>query len=105
MSDQLMPTYTVTDDAGRSISPVVPDTLAVFLRDCQSIAVLRRDDWPGRFAAARREGTGWQVEIADGDHGLVAHTPNTDATLEVLRAWAEEDDWWAEAFTWTPGHL
>lgn len=105
MPEQTPPRYTVTDDAQNTIEGVVPDTLQAFLRDCDGTAVLRRDDWPDRYAAARRDDTGWRVKIADQHEALVAHTPNTDATLDVLRAWAEEDDWWAEAFTWTPGQI
>lgn len=105
MPEQTPPTYTVTDDSQNTIEGVVPDTLRRFLQECQGKAVLRRDDRPERSAAARRDATGWSVEVADADQTLVAHTPNTDATLDVLRAWAEDDDWWAEAFTWTPGRI
>ncbi len=105
MADQTPARYTVTDETGNAVADVVPDSLRRFLRDCQGTAVLRRDDQPGRWAAARRDTSGWRVEIGDQHQRLVAHTPNTDATLDVLRAWAEDDQWWAEAFTWTPGHI
>ena len=97
-----MPTYTVSDAEGNTISQVAPNSLKKFLDECRTYAELRRDDWPGRAAVARPADGRWQVEIIDGEQRLVATTPNTDATLDVMRAWAEEDDWWAEAFTWTP---
>jgi hypothetical protein len=30
----------------------------------------------------------------------IATVPVTDAALDTLRSWAEEDDWWQEAFSW-----
>ena len=97
-----MPTYTVSDGDGNTISEIGPNGLLRFLQDCRSYAELRRADWPGRAAVARPTEDRWQVEIVDGSERLVASTPNTDATLDVMRAWAEEDDWWQEAFTWHP---
>jgi hypothetical protein len=105
MPDQTSVRYTVTDEAGNEVVDVVPDSLRRFLRDCEGTAVLQRDDRPGQWAAARRDAPGWWVEIGDQSQRLVAHTPNGDATLDVLRAWAEDDQWWAEAFTWKPGHI
>ncbi|QDP97554.1 hypothetical protein FOE78_18005 [Microlunatus elymi] len=97
-----MPTYTVRDGDGNTISEVAPNSLLRFLNDCSSYAELSRDDWPGRSVLARPSGEQWQVEIVNGTHRLVATTPNVDATLDVMRAWAESDGWWAEAFTWRP---
>ncbi|HEY9290760.1 MAG TPA: hypothetical protein VIP98_05725 [Microlunatus sp.] len=95
-----MPTYTVSDGEGNTVSEVAPNSLLRFLAECTSYAELRRDDWPGQSVLARPDGQQWQVEIDDGSRRLVATTPNIDATLDVMRAWAESDDWWAEAFTW-----
>lgn len=97
-----MPTYTVTDGNGNAISQVAPNSLKQFLDECETYAELRRDDWPGQAAIARPTDDRWQVEIVDGRQRLVATTPNADATLDVMRAWAEEDEWWQEAFTWRP---
>ena len=97
-----MATYTVSDGDGNTISEIGPNSLLRFLQSCTSYAELRRDDRPGHAAVARPDGDRWQVEIVDPDQRLVASTPNTDATLDVMRAWAEDDDWWAEAFTWQP---
>jgi hypothetical protein len=97
-----MPRYTVSDAAGNTIEDVTPNLLKRFLDDCGDYAELRRDDWPDRSVLARPTDGGWQIEIADAEQRLTAWTPNTDATLDVLRAWAEEDDWWQEAFSWRP---
>lgn len=97
-----MPRFTVSDASGNTVDDVTPDVLLRFLTDCHDYADLRCDAWPDRSALARPAEGGWQVEIADGAQRRVAWTPNTDATLDVLRSWAEEDDWWQEAFTWRP---
>jgi hypothetical protein len=97
-----MPRFTVTDATGANVKDVTPDALLRFLGDCNDYAELRRDDWPDRSVLARPTDGGWQVEIADADDRVVAWTPNTDAALDVMRSWAEEDDWWQEAFTWRP---
>jgi hypothetical protein len=31
-----------------------------------------------------------------------AEVPNTDAAFDLLRSWAADDGWWAEAFRWRP---
>lgn len=95
-----MPTYTVTDGNQNTIAQVAPNSLKQFLDECETYAELRRDDWPDQAIVARPQGDRWQVEIVDGGQRQVAATPNTDATLDVMRAWAEEDDWLQEAFTW-----
>ena len=97
-----MATYTVRDGNGTTISEVAPNSLLRFLNECTTYAELTRDDWPGRSVLARPDGQQWRVEIADETRRLAATTPNVDATLDVMRAWAESDDWWAEAFTWRP---
>jgi hypothetical protein len=94
-----MATYTVTDAAGRRIDDVGPDRLLQFLQQCSDYAVLTRNDWAGRSALARPQDSGWQIEITD-DQLHVGWVPNTDAALDVLRSWAEDDDWWQHAFTW-----
>jgi hypothetical protein len=98
----VVPSYTVTDASGNSVTDVGPDELLKFLAECGDYAVLHRDDWPDRSVLARPEDAGWQIEITAGEHTEVGWVPNTDAALDVLRSWAEEDDWWQEAFTWRP---
>lgn len=100
-----MASYTVTDRSGNVRTDVGPDTLLTILQQLQrstDFVVLRRDDWPDRSALARRQDTGWEIEIAQADRTLVADVPITDAALDTLRSWAEDDDWWQEAFSWRP---
>jgi len=102
--------YTLTDSSGHVRTDVGPDTLLTILQQLQpntdypntDYVVLRRDDWPDRSALARRQGTGWQIELTEANRTLVAEVPVTDAALDTLRSWAEEDDWWQEAFSWRP---
>ena len=100
------PTYSLTDASGDVRTDVGPDTLLTVLQHCSDYVVLRRDDWPGRSALARRlhdkYEDGWQIELTDADRTLTADVPVTDAALDTLRSWAEEDDWWQEAFSWRP---
>jgi hypothetical protein len=45
----------------------------------------------------------WSVLVhAAGSAALVAEVPNTDAAFDLLRSWAADDGWWAEAFSWQP---
>lgn len=97
-----MPSYSVTDASGDELTDIGPDTLLKVLRDCTDYALLRRDDWPDRSALARRLEVGWRIELTEAGRTLVAEVPNTDAALDTLRSWAEEDGWWQEAFTWRP---
>lgn len=97
-----MSSYSITTAAGDELTEVGPDTLLAVLRDCTDYVVLRRDDWPDRSAVARRQDTGWQIELTEADRTLVARVPVTDAALDTLRSWAEEDGWWQEAFSWRP---
>lgn len=97
-----MPTYTVRDGHGTTISEIGPNSLLRFLRDCTDQAELRRDDWPGQAIIARPTAQRWQIEIVNGDSCQVATVPNIDAALDTMRSWAEEDGWLSEAFTWTP---
>lgn len=97
-----MSSYSLTTAAGDKLTGVGPDTLLAVLQDCSDFVVLRRDDWPDRSALARRRPDGWQIEVTEGDRTVVAQVPVTDAALDTLRSWAEEDDWWQEAFTWRP---
>jgi hypothetical protein len=92
--------YNLTDDSGAELTDVGPNTLLTRLQECTEYVVLRRDDWPGKSALARRTDSGWQIELTDGDVTRIATVPVTDAALDTLRSWAEEDDWWQEAFSW-----
>lgn len=95
-----MTSYSVTDGSGAELTDIGPDTLLKCLQECTDYVVLRRDDWPDRSALARRQDAGWQIELTDGGSTRVAQVPVTDAALDTLRSWAEEDDWWQEAFSW-----
>ncbi|MBO0813500.1 MAG: hypothetical protein J2P23_15850 [Microlunatus sp.] len=97
-----MASYSLTDPSGNELTGVGPDTLLAVLNECTDYTVLHRDDWPERTALARRQADGWQIELTDGDLTQAARVPNTDAALDTLRSWAEEDDWWQEAFSWRP---
>ena len=93
----------MTDSSGNVRTDVGPDTLLTILRQLQrstDYVVLRREDWPDRSALARRLDSGWRIELTETDRTLVAEVPVTDAALDTLRSWAEEDDWWQEAFSW-----
>lgn len=95
-----MPMYSVRDGSGTTISEIGPNSLLRFLKECTDSAELRRDDWPGRAVIARPNGERWQIEIVDADQHQTAVVPNIDAALDTMRSWAEDDGWWAEAFTW-----
>ena len=98
-----MASYTLTDESGAELTDVGPDTLLQLLQDCEDYIVLQRDDWPGRSARARRQGDRWRIELTEGGQVKTADVPVTDAALDVLRSWGEEDDWWQEAFSWRSG--
>jgi len=97
-----VPSYSVTDAAGNELTDVGPNVLLAALQEATDHLVLRRDDWPDRSATARRLADGWQIELTEGARTQVARVPVTDAALDTLRSWAEEDDWWREAFSWQP---
>lgn len=100
-----MPTYVINTGDGNSVSGVGPNDLLRFLQDRTGWVELCREDWPDRATVAHPDGDGgWLVEIVDRDTRLAATTPNTDAALDVMRSWAEEDDWWQEAFSWHPSN-
>jgi hypothetical protein len=92
--------YDLIDDSGLELTDVGPDTLLSRLQECTAYVVLRRADWPGRSALARRRDSGWQIELTDDGVTRIATVPVTDAALDTLRSWAEDDDWWQEAFSW-----
>lgn len=99
-----MATYTVRNATGDRIDDAGPDSLLRALEGCSDYVVLTRDDRPKAEALARPQDEGWQIEIADRDLH-VGWVPNTDAALDVLRSWAEDDGWWQEAFTWRQTEL
>jgi hypothetical protein len=33
---------------------------------------------------------------------IAATSPNSDAAFDALRSWSADEDWWREAFTWSP---
>ena len=116
-----MSNFRATDASGRVIDPATPESLRPMLVE------LAADEVPGQFlllseverseversgsgvpgmAEARATPTGggrWLLQVSRGPaERLVAVAPNTDATFDVLRSWAADDGWWAEAFSWTP---
>jgi hypothetical protein len=93
-----------TDDAGRVAQPLHPENLRTLLQQAPaSVAIEGADGADGPSARAQREGgERWRVEVGGPAGPLTATLPNTDATFDVLRSWAADDGWWAEAFSWRP---
>ncbi|QYN33585.1 hypothetical protein K1T35_34610 [Pseudonocardia sp. DSM 110487] len=53
--------------------------------------------------AAAVDGGRWRLELtAPAGPAIVATSPNGDAAFDALRSWSADDDWWREAFTWSP---
>lgn len=91
---------------GQIIDDLTPETLRPLLLSASTFVEV---DHPGRGAdvAARADKTGpgrWQVQLSPNDGGRPVRTDevNTDAAFDILRSWAAGDDWWRDAFSWTP---
>jgi hypothetical protein len=92
-----------TDDAGRLADPLNPENLRTLLRQAQAFVLVEAPD--GASARAERVGAErWSVLLrpAASAAGRAAEVPNTDAAFDLLRSWAADDGWWAEAFRWRP---
>ncbi len=96
--------------AGPTIDSVTPETLHPLLlelaagQDTDRFLLLtdssRRE---GDDARARPTTDGrWRVRIRRGSLDRIATAPNADAAFDLLRSWAADDGWWAEAFDWAP---
>jgi hypothetical protein len=89
-----------TDDSGRVADPLHPENLRSLLEQAAAAVLI---ETPGG-AAARAERVGverWSVLVRSAESAaLVAEVPNTDAAFDLLRSWAADDGWWAEAFSW-----
>jgi len=49
------------------------------------------------------DGGRWRLELtAPAGPAIVVTLPNGDAAFDALRSWSADDDWWREAFTWSP---
>jgi hypothetical protein len=93
------------DDSGRVADPLTPESLRPLLWEAPtSVLVERLAGAPAAQAVATRaEGGRWRVEVSSGaGQPLVATVPNTDAAFDALRSWAADDDWWQQAFSWSP---
>jgi len=91
-----------TDDSGRVADPLHPENLRSLLE--QAVASVLVETPEGAAARAERIGVErWSVLVrSTGSAALVAEVPNTDAAFDLLRSWAADDGWWAEAFSWRP---
>jgi hypothetical protein len=90
-----------TDDAGRVADPLHPENLRTLLEQARAFVLVETP--AGDSARAERLGLErWSVLVRHAGSGAatVAEVPNTDAAFDVLRSWAADDGWWAEAFSW-----
>jgi hypothetical protein len=90
-----------TDDSGRVADPLHPENLRSLLEQAAASVLV---ETPGGAARAERVGAErWSVQVRSAESAaLVAEVPNTDAAFDLLRSWAADDGWWAEAFSWRP---
>jgi hypothetical protein len=91
-----------TDDSGRVADPLHPENLRTLLEQAPAFVLVETPAGPS--ARAERVGVErWSVLVRPaGSAALVAEVPNTDAAFDLLRSWAADDGWWAEAFSWHP---
>jgi hypothetical protein len=92
-----------TDDAGRLADPLNPENLRTLLWQAQAFVLVEAP--AGASARAERVGAErWSVLLrpAVSAAATAAEVPNTDAAFDLLRSWAADDGWWAEAFSWRP---
>jgi hypothetical protein len=89
-----------TDDSGRVADPLHPENLRSLLQQAPAFVLVETP--AGLSARAERVGVErWSVLVRRvGSTALVAEVPNTDAAFDLLRSWAADDGWWAEAFSW-----
>jgi hypothetical protein len=91
-----------TDDSGRVADPLHPENLRSLLQQAPGYVLVETP--AGASARAERAGVErWSVLVRPaGSAALVAEVPNTDAAFDLLRSWAADDGWWADAFSWRP---
>ena len=88
---------------GRDVEDVTPATLRPLLTAANAPVIIEGP--AGQVArVSSAEGGRWRIEVAAGAEAPreAATVPNTDAAFDALRSWAADDDWWREAFTWSP---
>jgi hypothetical protein len=92
-----------TDDAGQVADPLHPENLRTLLEQARAFVLIEGP--AGASARAERLGVErWSVLVrpAGAEAATTAEVPNTDAAFDLLRSWAADDGWWAEAFRWRP---
>jgi hypothetical protein len=92
-----------TDDTGQVADPLNPENLRPLLAEAESFVEVAST--AGAWARAERLGVErWSVLVrpVGAAAGTLAEVPNTDAAFDLLRSWAADDGWWAEAFSWRP---
>ncbi|GAB3761653.1 hypothetical protein [Microlunatus parietis] len=98
-----MANFRATTGDGRVIEEITPETLRPLLTGGAGSVIMEGPD--GRVARAESADDGrWMIKITPGQDAPseAATVPNGDAAFDALRSWAADDDWWREAFTWTP---
>ncbi|MFC7624081.1 hypothetical protein [Microlunatus sp. GCM10028923] len=98
-----MANFRATTGDGRVIEEITPEALRPLLAAGTGSVIMEGPD--GRAAQAEAGDDGrWLIKLTGGPDGPKesATVPNGDAAFDALRSWAADDDWWREAFSWTP---
>lgn len=98
-----MANFRATTGDGQVIEEITPETLRPLLAAGTGSVIMEGP--AGQVARAEAaDGGRWTIEVSQGPDGPneSATVPNGDAAFDTLRSWAAGDDWWREAFSWTP---
>jgi hypothetical protein len=98
-----MANFRARSEDGRSVEDVTPATLRPLLTAASGTVIMEGP--AGQLARANSAGEGrWRIEVAPAADAPreAATVPNADAAFDTLRSWAAGDDWWREAFSWSP---
>ncbi|WP_152361773.1 hypothetical protein [Microlunatus speluncae] len=88
---------------GRTVDDIAPATLRPLLTEASGTVIMEGP--AGQLAEASSAADGrWRIEVATAADAPreAATVPNADAAFDALRSWAADDDWWREAFSWSP---
>ncbi len=92
----------LTED-GQSVEDITPATLRPLLTAESGTVIMEGPSGQVARASSAEEGR-WRIEVAATAEAPreVATVPNADAAFDTLRSWAAGDNWWREAFSWSP---
>lgn len=93
------------NETERVVDPLTPETLRPMLLGASEFVVVDNPSWgAGSTArATRTDAERWVIEItAEATESLRATNVNSDAAFDILRSWAAGDEWWRDAFSWSP---